>query len=34
VMLDEIEADAYQVLHQHIALTPLRMTWLAWRAGR
>ena len=33
-MLDEIEADAYQVFHQHIALTPLRMTWLAWRAGR
>lgn len=33
-MLDEIEADAYQVLHQHISLTPLRMAWLAWRAGR
>jgi len=33
-MLDEIEADGYQVLHQHISLTPLRMVWLAWRAGR
>jgi len=33
-MLDEIEADAYQVLHQHISLTPIRMAWLAWRAAR
>ena len=33
-MLDEIEAERYQVLHQHLALTPLRMAWLAWRAGR
>lgn len=33
-MLDEIEAENYQVLHQHLSLTPLRMAWLAWRAGR
>lgn len=33
-LLDEIEAEHYQVLHQQLALTPLRMAWLAWRAGR
>ena len=31
-LLDEIEADGYQVLHQRIALTPLRKLWLCWRA--
>lgn len=33
-LLDEIEAERYQVLHQRLSLTPLRMAWLAWRAGR
>jgi phytoene synthase len=32
--LAEIEADNYSVLHQRISLTPLRLAWLAWRAGR
>jgi phytoene synthase len=30
-LLREIEADNFQVLHQHIALTPLRKLWLAWK---
>jgi phytoene synthase len=30
-MLDEIEASGFQVLHQRIALTPLRKLWIAWR---
>lgn len=30
-LLREIEADGYQVLHQRIALTPLRKFWLAWK---
>jgi phytoene synthase len=30
-LLDEIEASEFQVLHQRIALTPLRKLWLAWR---
>jgi phytoene synthase len=30
-LLDEIEAGGFQVLHQRIALTPLRKLWLAWR---
>ena len=30
-LLREIEADQFQVLHQRIALTPLRKLWLAWR---
>jgi phytoene synthase len=29
--LREIEADHFQVLHQRIALTPLRKLWLAWK---
>jgi 15-cis-phytoene synthase len=33
-LLDEIEADGFEVLHQQISLTPLRKLWLAWRAGR
>ncbi len=33
-LLDEIEAERYQILHQQVSLTPLRMAWLAWRAGR
>ncbi|MGH8778625.1 presqualene diphosphate synthase HpnD [Paraburkholderia sp.] len=32
-LLDEIERDGYQVLHQRIALTPIRKLWLAWRAA-
>jgi len=30
-LLREIEADQFQVLHQRIALTPLRKFWLAWK---
>jgi phytoene synthase len=30
-LLREIEASGYQVLHQRIALTPLRKLWLAWK---
>ncbi|TCG05736.1 squalene synthase HpnD [Paraburkholderia steynii] len=32
--LDEIERDGYRVLHQRIALTPIRKLWVAWRAAR
>ena len=30
-LLREIEAARFQVLHQRIALTPLRKFWLAWK---
>jgi 15-cis-phytoene synthase len=30
-LLDEIQRDQFQVLHQRINLTPLRKLWLAWR---
>ncbi|MET4579457.1 presqualene diphosphate synthase HpnD [Ottowia thiooxydans] len=30
-LLREIEVDNFQVLHQRIALTPLRKLWLAWK---
>ncbi|MBS1189046.1 MAG: hpnD [Rhodocyclaceae bacterium] len=30
-LLDEIKRENYQVLHQRIALTPLRKLWLAWK---
>ena len=30
-LLDEIERDEWQVLHQRISLTPLRKLWLAWK---
>ena len=30
-LLREIEAANFQVLHQRIALTPLRKFWLAWK---
>jgi phytoene synthase len=33
-LLDEIERDGYHVLHQRIALTPIRKLWIAWRAAR
>jgi len=32
-LLDEIERDGYHVLHQRIALTPIRKLWIAWRAA-
>lgn len=31
-LLDEIERDGFQILHQQIALTPLRKLWISWRA--
>jgi len=30
-LLDEIQADRFQVLHQRVSLTPLRKFWLAWK---
>jgi phytoene synthase len=30
-LLDEVEADRFQVLHQRISLTPLRKLWIAWK---
>lgn len=30
-LLDEIEASQFQVLTQRIALTPMRMLWIAWK---
>jgi phytoene synthase len=33
-LLDEIERDEFRVLHQRIALTPIRKLWIAWRAAR
>jgi phytoene synthase len=30
-LLDEIQRENFQVLHQRIALTPLRKLWIAWR---
>jgi phytoene synthase len=30
-LLDEIEHENFQVLHQRIALTPIRKLWLSWR---
>jgi len=30
-LLDEIERDGFRVLHQRIALTPLRKLWIAWK---
>ena len=30
-LLDEITAEKFQVLHQRIALTPLRKLWIAWK---
>lgn len=31
-LLDEIERERFQVLHQQIVLTPIRKLWIAWRA--
>ncbi len=33
-LLTEIEKSNFQVLHQRIALTPLRKLWIAWRTSR
>ncbi len=30
-LLDELERENFRVLHQRIALTPLRKLWIAWR---
>jgi phytoene synthase len=30
-LLDEIRADNFRVLHQRIALTPVRKIWIAWK---
>jgi 15-cis-phytoene synthase len=30
-LLDEIEREEFRVLHQRIALTPLRKLWIAWK---
>ena len=30
-LLDEIERENFQVLHQRVALTPLRKLWIGWR---
>jgi len=30
-LLDEIEREGFRVLHQRVALTPLRKLWIAWR---
>jgi phytoene synthase len=30
-LLDEIESDRFQVLHQRVSLTPVRKFWLAWK---
>lgn len=30
-LLEEIERDDFQVLHQRISLTPVRKLWLAWK---
>jgi len=32
-LLREIEAEGFQVLHQRVALTPLRKLWLAWKTN-
>jgi phytoene synthase len=33
-LLDEIEADDYQVMQHRVGLTPLRKLWIAWRTAR
>jgi phytoene synthase len=30
-LLDEIKRENFQVLHQRIALTPVRKLWIAWK---
>ena len=33
-LLDEIEADGFNVMQQRINLTPLRKLWIAWTTAR
>lgn len=33
-LLDELQAEKFQVLHQHISLTPVRKLLIAWRGAR
>jgi phytoene synthase len=33
-LLDEVERERFEVLHQQIVLTPIRKLWIAWRAAR
>ena len=33
-VLDEIEADGFEVFSRRIRLTPIRKLWIAWRAAR
>ncbi|WP_433703723.1 squalene/phytoene synthase family protein [Paraburkholderia sacchari] len=33
-LLDEVEREGFQVLHQQIVITPIRKLWIAWRAAR
>jgi phytoene synthase len=33
-LLDEVERERFEVLHQQIVLTPVRKLWIAWRAAR
>ena len=33
-LLDELEADSFQVAEQRLSLTPWRKLWLAWRESR
>jgi len=33
-LLDEIEADGFQIMQRHIRLTPVRKLWIAWRTSR
>ena len=33
-LLDEIEADGFNVLQRRVKLTPLRKLWIAWRTAR
>ena len=30
-LLEELERSDFRVLHQRVALTPLRKFWIAWR---
>ena len=33
-LLDEIDADGFQVMQRRIHLTPLRKLWIAWKTAR
>jgi 15-cis-phytoene synthase len=30
-LFEELERENFQVLHQRIALTPIRKLWISWR---